>query len=203
MKSNHDRSEMIGLCHVGMYAKDPASLAAFYRDVMGMKVIGSSDASHPLGASAFLSSRPGEESHEIALFSNTQFVHRAFKVGSLAALQRFHQKIVGRGIPIQFLHGVSIAFYFSDPEGNLIEVYWPTGLEYPQPSAQEIDLTKPEAELLEELKAMTGRNDSTTSAWEQFSSEPASVMSSQWTDHRGEKTSISAKGIREIFLQQR
>ena len=162
MKVNHDSSEMIGLCHVGMYAKDPASLAAFYRDVMGMKVIGSSDVSHPLGASAFLSSRPGEESHEIALFSNTQFVHRAFKVGSLAALQRFHQKIVGRDIPIQFqfLHGVSIAFYFSDPEGNLIEVYWPTGLEYPQPSAQEIDLTKPEEELLEELKAMTGQEDS-------------------------------------------
>ena len=170
MKSNHDSSEMIGLCHVGMYAKDPASLAAFYRDVMGMKVIGSSDVSHPLGASAFLSSRPGEESHEIALFSNTQFVHRAFKVGSLAALQRFHQKIVGRDIPIQFqfLHGVSIAFYFSDPEGNLIEVYWPTGLEYPQPSAREIDLTKPEEELLDELAAMTGRNDSTTRAVEQL-----------------------------------
>lgn len=170
MKTNHDSSEMIGLCHVGMYAKDPASLASFYRDVMGMKVVGGSDVNHPLGASAFLSSRPGEESHEIALFSNPQFVHRAFKVGSLAALQRFHQKIVRRGIPIplQFLHGVSIAFYFPDPEGNLIEVYWPTGLEYPQPSAREIDLTKPEEELLDELAAMTGRNDSTTRAVEQL-----------------------------------
>jgi len=150
-------SGMIGLCHLGMYARNPAALAAFYRDVMGLQVVGGSDASHPIGPSAFLSSRPEDESHEIAMFSNREFVHQAFKVGSLAALKRFHQKIVGRGIPIkfQFLHGVSIAFYFQDPEGNLIEVYWRTGLEHAQPCAQEIDLGKSEEELLEELKIMS------------------------------------------------
>jgi len=159
MKADYDNSEIIGLCHVGMYARNPASLAAFYRDVMGLKVVGGSDASHPLGPSAFLSGRPDDESHEIAMFSNPEFVHRAFKVGSLAALKQFHQRIFGRGIPIkfQFLHGVSIAFYFQDPEGNLIEVSWRTGLEHPQPCAQEIDLSKPEEELLEELKVMTGQ----------------------------------------------
>jgi catechol-2,3-dioxygenase len=161
MKTKLDNSELIGLCHVGMYARNPASLAAFYRDVMGMQLIGGSDESHPLGPSAFLSSRPGEESHEIAMFSNSALAHRAFKVGSLAALKRFYDKIVGRGIPIkfQFNHGISVAFYFHDPEGNLIEVYWRTGLEYPQPCAQEIDLRKPEEELLEELKVLTGRLD--------------------------------------------
>jgi catechol-2,3-dioxygenase len=159
MKTDYDSSDIIGLCHVGMYARNPASLADFYRDVIGMQVVGGSDASHPLGASAFLSGRPDDESHEIAMFSNPEFVHRAFKVGSLAALKRFHQKIVGRGIPIkfQFLHGISLAFYFQDPEGNMIEVYWRTGLEYPQPSAREIDLSKPEEELLEVLKVMTGQ----------------------------------------------
>ena len=160
MNTERDNSGMTGLCHVGMYARNPASLAEFYRDVMGMQLVGGSDSTHPLGPSAFLSSRPGEESHEIAIFSNPDFAHRAFKVGSLAALKRFYQKIVGRGISVkfQFLHGVSIAFYFHDPEGNLIEVYWSTGLEHPQPSAQEIDLTKTEEELLKELKVLTGRN---------------------------------------------
>ena len=164
MKTEHDSSGMIGLCHVGMYAKNPASLAEFYRDVMGMQVVGGSNASHPLGPTAFLSSRPGEEPHEIAMFSNPQLAHTAFKVGSLAALKRFYQKIVGRGIPVQFqfLHGISLAFYFPDPEGNMIEVYWSTGLEYPQPCAQEIDLTKTEEESLEELKVLTGRKDSTS-----------------------------------------
>ena len=44
-----DSLEMIGLCHVGMHAKNPASLAEFYRDVMGMQIVGCSDASHPIG----------------------------------------------------------------------------------------------------------------------------------------------------------
>lgn len=158
MTTQQNRCGHIGLCHVGMYAKNPASLAEFYRDVMGMQVVGGSDASHPLGPSAFLSSRPREESHEIAMFASPRFAHSAFKVESLRALKQFHQKIVQRGITIkfQFLHGVSIAFYFQDPEGNMIEVYWPTGIEHPQPCVQEIDLTKPEAELMREVKAMTG-----------------------------------------------
>ena len=150
---------MIGLCHVGMHARNPASLAEFYRDVMGMQIVGGSDASHPLGASAFLSSRPGRESHEIAIFSIPQLAHTAFKVESLAALKQFYRKIVGLGIPItyQLLHGVSFAFYFPDPEGNMIEVYWATGLDHPQPHAQPTDLSKEEAELLQELKVLIGR----------------------------------------------
>ena len=39
----------------------------------------------------------------------------------------------------------------------MIEVYWPTGLEYPQPVAQKIDLTKTEEELMKELKVLAGR----------------------------------------------
>jgi catechol-2,3-dioxygenase len=164
MKTNHDSSAMIGVCHVGMYARNPASLAEFYRDVMGMQVVGGSDSGHPIGATAFLSTRPGEEFHEIAMFSNPELAHRAFKVKSLAALKQFYQRIVGRGIPItfQFNHGISFAFYFHDPEGNLIEVYWSTGLNYPQPCAQVTDLTKTEEELLKELKDLTGGKPSTS-----------------------------------------
>jgi hypothetical protein len=38
----------------------------------------------------------------------------------------------------------------------VIEVYWPTGLEYPQPYAQKIDLTRTEEELMKELKVSDG-----------------------------------------------
>ena len=157
MKEKQDDPEMIGVCHVGMYARNPATLAEFYRDVMGMQIVGGSDASFPLGPSAFLSTRPGEEFHEIAMFSDPELAHRAFKVKSLAALKQFYQKIVGRGIPVkfQFNHGISFAFYFQDPEGNLIEVYWSTGLACPQPCVQETDLNKTEEEMMAELKALT------------------------------------------------
>jgi len=54
-----------------------------------MQIVGGSSADAPIGASAFLSSRPEEESHEIALFTNPEIRHVAFKVASLAELRLF------------------------------------------------------------------------------------------------------------------
>ena len=143
-----------GVHHVGLHAKEPAATAEFYRDILGMQIVGGSGADHPLGASAFLCSRPDEESHEIALFANPMFAHVAFKVSSLAELRSFHARVVERGIPIKiaFNHGVSFAFYFDDPDGHMIEVYWPTGhLFYRQPVAEPLDLTQPDEVLLRQV----------------------------------------------------
>jgi catechol-2,3-dioxygenase len=38
-------------------------------------------------------------------------------------------------------HGVSLSFYFADPEGHLIEVYWPTGMACRPRHGEPIDLT--------------------------------------------------------------
>ena len=69
-----------GIHHVGLQAANPAASAEFYRDILGMEIVGGSAPDHPLGASAFLSSCPTEESHEVALFADPAFVHVAFKV---------------------------------------------------------------------------------------------------------------------------
>ena len=145
-----------GIHHVGLHATNPAASAEFYRDILGMKIVGGSDAGHPLGATAFLSSRPDEESHEIALFANPIFAHVAFKVSSIAELRAFHARVVERNIPIKFKanHRVSFAFYFEDPDGNMIEVYWPTGdLSWRQPQMEPLDLAQPDETLLESIKA--------------------------------------------------
>jgi catechol-2,3-dioxygenase len=61
------------------------------------------------------------------------------------------------------LYGISIAFYFHDPEGNVIEVYWPTELEHPQPvSSRLIRLNRKRSYSIEELKVLTGRKDFTS-----------------------------------------
>ena len=146
-----------GIHHVGLHATNPAASAEFYRDVLGMEIVGGSAPEHPLGATAFLSSRPNEESHEVALFANPAFAHTAFKVSSLAELRSFHARVVERGIPIKFTfnHGASFAFYFDDPDGNLIEVYWPTGdLRLKQPQAFPLDLSQPDEVLLQQLANM-------------------------------------------------
>jgi catechol-2,3-dioxygenase len=145
-----------GIHHVGLYATNPAASAEFYRDVLGMQIVGGSAPDHPLGATAFLSSRPDEESHEIALFANPAIAHIAFKVSSLAELRAVHARIVERNIPIKFAanHHVSFAFYFNDPDGNMIEVYWPTGdLSRRQPHMEHVDLSQPDEVLLEKIPA--------------------------------------------------
>jgi catechol-2,3-dioxygenase len=91
------------------------------------------------------------------LFADPAFAHIAFKVSSLAELRSLHARIVQRGIPIKFTfnHGVSFAFYFDDPDGNMIEVYWPTGdLSRRQPHAEPLDLSQPDEVLLPQLANM-------------------------------------------------
>jgi mannose-6-phosphate isomerase-like protein (cupin superfamily)/catechol 2,3-dioxygenase-like lactoylglutathione lyase family enzyme len=155
-----------GVHHVGLYASNPEASATFYKDVLGMEIIGGSSSDHPFGATAFLSSRPAEESHEIALFANPAFAHVAFKVSSLAELRSVHARVLARAIPIKFAadHGVSFAFYFDDPDGNMVEVYWPTRdvsgkhpqTEPLQPNMEPLDLSQPEEVLLERVRPRLG-----------------------------------------------
>jgi catechol-2,3-dioxygenase/quercetin dioxygenase-like cupin family protein len=143
-----------GIHHVGLYAKDPAVSAEFYRDVLGMEVVGGSEPGQPFGATAFLSSRPDEESHEVALFANPTLAHVAFKVSSLTELRSLHAHVVERNIKIKFVvdHRVSFAFYFADPDDNMIEVYWPTGdLSQRQPQMEPLDLSQPDEILLRHI----------------------------------------------------
>jgi catechol-2,3-dioxygenase len=150
---DHKVCRNTGVHHIGLHAKDPSASAEFYRDLLGMQIVGGSGPEHPLGASVFLSSRPEEESHEIVLLANPENAHVAFKVSSLAELRSLHTRIVEKGIPIKFVfnHGVSFSFYFDDPDGHMIEVYWPTAApqSYRQPYLEPLDLTQPDNLLLE------------------------------------------------------
>ena len=125
---------------------------------LGMQLVGGTPADTPgLGASAFLTSRPGEESHEIALFSQPQFRHVAFKVASLAELKRMHRLVLERELPIKLIsdHGASLAFYFDDPDGNMIEVYWPTGRHVKQPCLKPLDLNQSDEAILASIATET------------------------------------------------
>jgi catechol-2,3-dioxygenase len=148
-----------GFYHVGMAARDPAALAAFYRDALGMTITGGSDAGSPFGQTAFLSSRPEQENHELAIFAAPMYRHLAFKVASLADLRALHRQVTARGIPIALAlnHGCSLAFYFDDPEGNMVEVYWPTGLPNDQPYGDPLDLDGSDAALIEAVAGIAAR----------------------------------------------
>jgi catechol-2,3-dioxygenase len=160
-------SQRRGVSHVGIAAKDPAKLAAFYGDVMGLSVTGGSEAGSDFGACAFLSGRPDEENHEIVFFADPKYAHTAFRVETLAELRERYQAVVARGIPIETAvnHGCSLAFYFRDPEGNMIEIYWATNVHNWQPYGDPIDFAAPEADLLADIARVEAatRGDATRS----------------------------------------
>ncbi len=49
-------------------------------------------------------------------------------------------------------HGASLAFYFDDPDGSMIEVYWLTGVKCRQPFIELLDLTQREEALRATLR---------------------------------------------------
>ncbi|HEX5140022.1 MAG TPA: hypothetical protein VFX19_03695, partial [Dehalococcoidia bacterium] len=51
-------------------------------------------------------------------------------------------------------HGNAFGCYFRDPEENIVEVYWHTGVDYPQPYGDPIDLAAPDEELLKKVEAL-------------------------------------------------
>jgi len=86
-----------------------------------------------------------------------QFRHVAFKVASLSKLKRLHRLVLQRELPIKLTadHGASLDFYFDDPDGNMIEVYWPTGKHVKQPCLQPLDLSQSDEAILASIATET------------------------------------------------
>ena len=145
-----------GLGHIGLYVQDMAKMVDFYSSFLGLKV---TDVGWP--RIVFLSTRPDVEHHELALAQalegeRTNAQQISFTVASLKDLREFHKAIKDEGLQIDrtVSHGNAFGCYFRDPEENKVEVYWHTGIDYPQPHGDSIDLDQSEAELLATLKAL-------------------------------------------------
>ena len=61
-------------------------------------------------------------------------------------------------VPVfEFMPGLKIGIV-EDPDGNSVEVYWPTGIDVPQPFGKPMDLTKSEEEILARVKQLVAEN---------------------------------------------
>jgi catechol-2,3-dioxygenase len=132
------------LGHVALVSRDPVAQAAFYREFFGMQLVGDS----ANGATTFLASFPEEESHDLAFVREQATAHIALKVETLEDLLAAYRGLQARDVKIAatFNHGVALAIYFPDPDGNLIELYWPTGKSgFWLPVIRPIDLGQPVA----------------------------------------------------------
>ena len=116
--------------HVHLKVSDLARSVAFYRDVMGFSVT-----QHYGASAAFLAA--GDYHHHIGLNTwhsegtspgpvrSPGLYHVAFLYPDRTALARALSSVMKAGLTIDGAadHGVSEAIYFSDPDGNGIEIY--------------------------------------------------------------------------------
>ena len=145
---------LTNICEVGLYSPDRDKLAAFYQNALGLAIVGRGRTkADGVPVSVFLSTLPEEETHQIVIFARPENQLFAFRVETLADLQAAYQHILEQGLAIKwaFNHGISLAFYFADPAGNLIKIAWFTGLAYPQPHSHPIDLNQSEAVLRQDV----------------------------------------------------
>ncbi len=128
------------LAHAGLSCENPQAQACFYQEMFGMELIGGTRS----GSNTFVCSHPDEENHDIAFFRrNPGLQHLALRVASPEDLLEVYHEVKARQIKIRFLfnHGFSLALYFPDPEGNLLEVYWATGRDdYSPPYVESLTL---------------------------------------------------------------
>ena len=146
------------LSHVGLYVKDVDKMRAFYTKVLGFVV---SDAAED-GRITFLSRNPSDH-HQVVLVRGRQTEDEvpmvqqvSFNVGTLANVQKVFRKVREAGSKVidPRCHGNAWSVYFSDPEGNRIEMFCDTPWYVPQPLGFEIDLDKSEDELYRETEAI-------------------------------------------------
>jgi catechol-2,3-dioxygenase len=147
------------LGHTGVYVHDLDKMRAFYTRVLGLTI---TDEDLDRGL-VFMSSRPKEEHHEFVIMrgrtgpDDAKVVQQiSWHVDSLEDLLEFHRTLQAEGVTVEreITHGIAIAIYFLDPEGNRIEVYWATDKNIPQPFGKPVDLDQPADAVLAQAEAL-------------------------------------------------
>ena len=138
-----------GLGHVGIYVRDLERMVAFYRDLLGMEIT----KQNWRAGIVFLSADPGAVDHEIALMrgrpaqDDAKLIQQiSMRVATLDDLRAFRRRLVAEGYRIEGVvnHASAIGCYFFDPEGNRTEVFWVTGRPCWVPTANPIDIERPD-----------------------------------------------------------
>jgi catechol-2,3-dioxygenase len=146
--------KVTSLGHVGLHVHDIERSKAFYRDILGLTVSDSS----PKTGSVFMTAQDRRaEHHELLLVPGREdgkvVQQISFRCASLADLKEFHRILLERQIPIVRIvsHGNAVGAYFLDPDGNHVEIYWPTGVDWPQPFGKPVNLNASDEEIIANL----------------------------------------------------
>jgi catechol 2,3-dioxygenase len=119
--------------HVVLNGQDLEKMEKFYTEVLGFEVVARTK--RPKG-----SSFAGQQHHDLAVIQApagaqtqrptlTGLHHLALQVGSHDELRTCYQELKAHGVPIAGTvdHKITHSVYFSDPEGNMVELFCDMG----------------------------------------------------------------------------
>jgi catechol 2,3-dioxygenase len=121
----------VDIGHVHLKVADVERALGFYRDVLGFELqqrwgqdaafLSAGGYHHHLGLNSW-ESRGGSPPPR----GSTGLYHAAIRYPTRATLADALRRLVDAGIPLTGAsdHGVSIALYLNDPDGNGLELYW-------------------------------------------------------------------------------
>ena len=117
--------------HLVLRVKDMERSKRFFTEVLRFPVVGQNDR-----GMVFFSTDAADNHHMLALIpakdgaampvpDSVGMQHVSFELGSFAELQEAYRQFKEKNVDIRYtvFHGVSKSVYFSDPDGNMLEVY--------------------------------------------------------------------------------
>jgi catechol 2,3-dioxygenase-like lactoylglutathione lyase family enzyme len=149
--------------HAVVYVRDLDDMLDFYTGVLGFQVTDRGPLGHPKGPEIVFMSQVETDHHQLAFLpvrkgeENSNSVnHFAFRLDSLDEIKAMHERLTadGRATEINPLtHGNAWSVYFSDPEGNGIELFCDSPWHVTQPQVRPWDIEKPNDEVVKATRA--------------------------------------------------
>jgi catechol 2,3-dioxygenase len=146
---------------VGLYVHDVETMVRFYSALFRLRVTDRGRGQTFKNDLVFLSAH-SDHHHQLVLSSGrppdakfSAVMQISFKAEAIDDLRHISGAAPDLGATKLFTlnHGNALSLYFSDPEGNTVEVYFDTPFYVAQPHGDPLDLSKSDQEILAETEA--------------------------------------------------
>jgi catechol 2,3-dioxygenase len=126
----------VGLDHVNIFVRNAERSHQWYTDVLGLHTQDRFYTEETGRLKAAFLAADRDHAHDIALFEVGEAApgqakgqvglnHVAWRMATLEDLKEMYHRLEAMGVPIRVSdHTISIGIYFSDPDGNGLEVYY-------------------------------------------------------------------------------
>jgi catechol 2,3-dioxygenase len=150
--------------HAVVYVRDMENMLGFYTGVLGFRITDRGPLGEEGGPQIVFMSQVDSDHHQIAFLDvrkdqdpPNSVNHFAFRVENLDDVKQMNAQLKedGRASNLNPLtHGNAWSIYFSDPEGNGIEVFCDTPWHVQQPQARPWDIDQPNDAVVESTRVM-------------------------------------------------